>query len=97
MKKLITMLSKRLFVVVFILSLLMIVASGASGKTNYVANISNIKSLQAVHIVQKYDNLEEELEIERNNNEDILQKKEEGLIQKLQSEAPAVTVGERFS
>ena len=65
MKKLITMLLKRLFVVVFILFLLMIVVSGGSAKTNYVANISNIKSLQAVHIVQKYDNLEEELEVRR--------------------------------
>ena len=63
MKKLITMLSKRLFVVVFILSLFMIVASGSNSKTNYVANISNIKSLQAVHIVKKYDNLDEELKV----------------------------------
>ena len=63
MKKLITMLSKRLFVVVFILTLFMIVATGASSKTNYVANISNIKSLQAVHIVKKYDNLDEELKV----------------------------------
>ena len=68
MKKLITMLSKRLFVVVFILSLFMIVASGASSKTNYVANISNIKSLQAVHIVQKYDNLDEELKVRMVSN-----------------------------
>jgi len=68
MKKLITMLSKRLFVVVFILSLFMIVASGASSKTNYVANISNIKSLQAVHIVKKYDNLDEELKVRMVSN-----------------------------
>ena len=68
MKKLITMLSKRLFVVIFILFLFMIVASGASSKTNYVANISNIKSLQAVHIVQKYDNLDEELKVRMVSN-----------------------------
>ena len=68
MKKLISLLSKRMFFVVFVLVLFLIVATSFRGKTNYVANISNIKSLQAMHIIQKYDNLKEDLEIKHVSN-----------------------------
>lgn len=68
MKKLIIILSKRMILVLFVIVLFLIIASGYTKKTNYVANISNIKSLQAVHIVSKYDNLDEKLEIKPVDN-----------------------------
>lgn len=79
MKQFSFMLSKRLLVVMFILVLLLIIATGNHGKTNFVANINNIKSLEAVHIVQKYDNLEEEkLEVKMVSN--MLEAREYGSL-----------------
>lgn len=69
MKKFSIMLSKRMFYVIFVIFLFLIIASSHNGQTNYVANINNIKSLEAVHIVQKYNNLEEDkLEVKMVSN-----------------------------
>lgn len=60
MKKLSIMLSKRLILVLFVIFLFLIIASSNDKKTSYVANINGVKSLEAMHIIQKYNNLEED-------------------------------------
>ena len=60
MKKLLKMLSKRFLVIAFILFTFFVVASGNSKETIVSYNTNNAKSVQAVHIVNKYNSLLEE-------------------------------------
>ena len=60
MKKLLKMLSKRFLVFLFILATLFIVASGNKREKIISYNTNNVKSVQAVHIVNKYNSLLEE-------------------------------------
>lgn len=55
MKKLSSVLFKRMWYVLFFLFLGFIIALGSGKKTNYAANIGSATSLQAIHFVSKYD------------------------------------------
>lgn len=60
MKKLLKMLSKRFLVFLFILATFFIIASGNKRERIISYNTNNVKSVQAVHIVNKYNSLLEE-------------------------------------
>ena len=60
MKKLLRMLSKRFLVILFILSTFFVMASRNKKETIISYNANNVKSVQAVHIVNKYNSLLEE-------------------------------------
>lgn len=55
MKKMISILSTRLFVILFFGLLLLVIAGGNKRQTNIVYNVNGTKSLEAMHIVTKYD------------------------------------------
>lgn len=64
MKKLSSVLFRRLGVVLlFVLLGFFVISTGSGKKVNYASNIGSATSLQAVHFVAKYDNLQEELEV----------------------------------
>lgn len=54
------MISRTLFVVV-LFGLLLFMASGTTSKTNMISNVNGVKSIEAMHIVTKYDNLDKSL------------------------------------
>ena len=60
MKKLLKMLSKRFLVILFILFTFFVIASGNKKEKIISYNTNNVKSVQAVHIVNKYNSLLEE-------------------------------------
>jgi len=68
MKKLSSTLLKRLELVILFFVLALIVFTGLGKQTNYATNIGNATSLQAVHFVAKYDNLQEELVVRSVSN-----------------------------
>ena len=73
MKKLSSALLKKIWYVLFLLSLGFIIALGSGKKTNYAANIGSATSLQAVHFVSKYDDTmveEKALEVKPVSNMD---------------------------
>lgn len=64
MKKLSSVLLKKVWYVLFFIFLGFVIALGNGKKTNYAANIGSATSLQAVHFVSKYDDTEvEKLEV----------------------------------
>ena len=69
MKKLSSVLLKKVWYVLFFLFLGFVIALGSGKKTNYAANIASATSLQAVHFVSKYDDTEgEKLEVRTVSN-----------------------------
>jgi len=54
------MISRSLFVIVFF-GLLLIIASGTTTRSNMISNVNGVKSIEAMHIVTKYDNLDKSL------------------------------------
>lgn len=70
MKRLSSLLFKRLGCVLFFIFIGLIISLGSGKKTNYAASIGSATSLQAVHFVSKYDNLEEGLEVKTVSNMD---------------------------
>jgi len=60
MKKILKMLSKRFLVFLFVLATFFIIASGNTREKLVSYNTNNAKSVQAVHIVNKYNSLLEE-------------------------------------
>ena len=57
MNKLVKMLFKRFLVIVFIIFTFFIVATGNKKEKIVTYNTNNVKSVQAVHIVNKYNSL----------------------------------------
>lgn len=57
-----TMISRTLFVLVFFCFLL-VIATGNTRKSNLVNNVNGVKSIEAIHMVLKYDNRNKELEV----------------------------------
>lgn len=62
MNKLVKILLKRFLVIVFILSTFLIIATGNKKEKIVTYNTNNVKSVQAVHIVNKYNSLLKEKE-----------------------------------
>lgn len=57
MKQLLKMLGKRLLIFLFILLCMLVISTGNKKTTVLANNRNNVKSLQAVHIVNKYNSL----------------------------------------
>ena len=68
MTKLSSALVKRLVIVVFVLVIGFLISLGSGRKTNYATNIGNATSLQALHFVAKYDNMEPVLPVKAVSN-----------------------------
>lgn len=60
MKKLIKMLSKRLLVILFLIMCMFVITTGNKSTTRLAKNKNNVKSVQAVHIVNKYNSILEQ-------------------------------------
>lgn len=63
MKKFYKVILNRAFFVLFFLLLLVVVASGNHKTNNFVNNINGVRSIEAIHIVSKYDNRNNQLEV----------------------------------
>ena len=57
MKKLIKLLSKRFLIILFVIFAFFIIATGNAKKRIVSYNTNNVKSVQAIHIVNKYNSL----------------------------------------
>ncbi len=60
-------LTRSAFVITFF-ALALVIASGTTRSSNVVSNINGVKSIEAVHIVSKYDNEDKKLEVRFVNN-----------------------------
>lgn len=56
------MISRSLFVVV-LFTFLCVISSGNTKKSNIVSNMNGVRSIEAIHMVMKYDNREKKLEV----------------------------------
>ncbi len=63
MKKFYKVILNRTFFVLFFLFLLLVVANGNHKTNNFVNNINGVRSIEATHIVSKYDNHEKQLDV----------------------------------
>ena len=63
MKKFYKVMLNRTFLVIFCVVLLVIIANGNEVHSNMIHNVNGVRSIEAIHIVSKYDNREEKLEI----------------------------------
>ena len=63
MKKFYKVILNRTFFVLFFLLLLVVVASGNHKTNNFVNNINGVRSIEAIHIVSKYDNRNNQLKV----------------------------------
>lgn len=63
MKKFYKVMISRTFLVIVLFGLLCVISSGNVKKTNVVSNMNGVRSIEAIHMVMKYDNREKKLEI----------------------------------
>ncbi len=68
MKKFYKAMFYRMMIVVTCFFSLFLIASGNSKKTNTVSNINGVKSIEAIHIVSKYNNQDQHLDIMKVNS-----------------------------
>lgn len=88
MKKLFKMLSKRFLIILFIIFTFFIVASGNTREKIVTYNVNNVKSVQAVHIVNKYNSL-----LESNPQNKTIKVKQVGTFWEAMQIAPREPVG----
>ena len=68
MKKFYRVMLSRTFMVLVLFGLLCVISSGNVKKCNVVNNMNGVRSLEAIHMVMKYDSREKELEVRHVDN-----------------------------
>lgn len=63
MKKFYKVMISRTLLVVVLFGLLCVISSGNVKKSNMVSNMNGVRSIEAIHMVMKYDSREKELEV----------------------------------